>query len=114
MAKQNFKELNDGRYRIILAEDTRQILIDATNKYRNKLNIHAHETCLADEAIIALSKEVIKLRRSEFFLIFSRGVQEHVEPGTQMYLNSWLNLDEVKRQIIQQSRLMVQKRNLLY
>lgn len=110
----NFKELKDGRYRLILPDDLRKILIDATTRYRNQVNIQAHETCLADEAIMALCKESIKLRRSEFFLIFSKGVQKSVEGSTQIYINHWLNLDEVKRQMIQQSRRMVQQRNLLY
>lgn len=113
MKTKNFKLLKDGRYRLILPEDIQAILINALVKYRKESLIYPHEMMLADEITEALQKEEIKLRKSEFFLLFSKEVQRHVKFETQTYINAWLNLDEVKRQLIQNNRRKLPNNNLL-
>lgn len=114
MKTKNLKLLKDGRYRLILPQDIQQIFIDSLIAFRKQPLIQAHETILADEVIEALQKEQIKLRKSEFFLLFSKQVQHFVENKTQVYINAWLNLDEVKRQMIAQNRNALPNRQLLY
>lgn len=97
MAKQNFKELSDGRYRLTIPEDVRQILINSLTAHGKEIGLRSHEVCLLYETLAALNKEVIKLRKSEFFLLFSEQVQVRVAESTQTYINALLNLDEVKR-----------------
>jgi hypothetical protein len=97
MAKQNFKELSDGRYRLTVPEDIRQILISALAAHGKDFGLKSHESCLLYETLAALNNEVIKLRKSEFFLLFSQQVQVRVPETTQNYINALLNLDEVKR-----------------
>jgi hypothetical protein len=104
MKTKNLKLLDDGRYRLNLPEDIRGILTKALIDYRKSQLIYDHEMMLADEVIEALQKEQTKLRKSEFFLLFSKEVQRHVEANTQTYIASLLNLDEAKRQMIQQNR----------
>lgn len=104
MAKQNFKELNDGRYKLILPDDIVEIFLKAIIAYRKQPLIAVHEMMLADELFEAMQKEQIKLRKSEFFLLFSSQVQIHINESTQNYVNSWLNLDEAKRQMTAKNR----------
>lgn len=113
MKTKNMKLLNDGRYRLTLPEDIRSIFTKALIEYRKQQLIYDHEMMLADEVIEALQKEQTKLRKSEFFLLFSKEVQRHVEANTQTYIHGWLNLDEVKRKMIQQNRRTLPSNNLL-
>lgn len=113
MKTKNLKLLNDGRYKLSLPEDIRGILTKALIEYSKKHLIYDHEIMLADEVIESLQKEQIKLRKSEFFLLFSKEVQRHVETNTQTYIHGWLNLDEAKRQMIQQNRRKLPNTNLL-
>ncbi len=113
MKTKNLKLLNDGRYRLNLPEDIRGIFTKALIEYSKKHLIYDHEIMLADEVIEALQKEQIKLRKSEFFLLFSKEVQRHVEAHTQTYIASLLNMDEAKRQIMQQAYRKLPRTNLL-
>ena len=113
MKTKNLKLLNDGRYKLSLPEDIRGIFIKALIEYSKKHLIYDHEIMLADEVSESLQKEQIKLRKSEFFLLFSKEVQRHVETNTQTYIHGWLNLDEAKRQMIQQNRRKLPNTNLL-
>lgn len=99
MAKQNFKELEDGRYRLNLPEDIRQVLIDAIHNYRKSIDVKMHENFLADEAITALSKTIVKMRKSEFFLVFSAAVQCRIDEGTQNLIHALLDIDKVARKM---------------
>lgn len=113
MKTKNLKLLNDGRYKLTLPEDIRGIFTKALIDYRKKQLIYDHEIMLADEVMEALQKEQIKLRKSEFFLLFSKEVQRHVEANTQTYIASLLNMDEAKRQMIQNNRRKLPNTNLL-
>jgi hypothetical protein len=113
MKTKNLKLLNDGRYRLNLPEDIRGIFTKALIDYRKKQLIYDHEMMLADEVMEALQKEQIKLRKSEFFLLFSKEVQRHVGEHTQTYIASLLNMDEVKRQMIQNNRRKLPNTSLL-
>jgi len=57
----------------------------------------SYEQCLIQETMQALQKDEIKLRKSEFFFLFSSNVQIHVEEGTQRYIKALLNVDEIRR-----------------
>lgn len=114
MKTKNLKLLNDGRYRLKLPAEIREVFINALVAYRKQYLIQPHEMMLADELIEALQKEQTRLRKSEFFLLFSKAVQHFVEAETQTYINSWLNLDEVKRQMIQQNHRTLPSNIFLY
>ena len=104
MTSTTFKELKDGRYRVRLPPDILHILLEALVKRSKYTHRPAFEQCLLHETMQALQKEEIRLRKSEFFFLFSEEVQLHVETETQRYINAWLNLDEVKRQALEPAK----------
>ena len=104
MTSTTFKELKDGRYRLKLTYDILHILLGALVKRAQSPGLPAYEQCLLHETMQALQKEEIRLRKSEFFLLFSRKVQIHVEEETQQFINAWLKLDEVKRQALEPAK----------
>lgn len=93
----NFKELKDGRFRLKLSDEIRKILIGTVHAYA-VICMKTYEFYLTMELIEALEKPEIKLRRSEFFLLFSHPVIRMIPEPTQIYLNAWLDVDEIKRQ----------------
>ena len=100
----NFKEQKDGRYKIIIADDLRKILIGRAADYLRSMPTRSYEYFLAIELIEALERETIKLRKSEFFLLFSPQMQKLIPEGTQQYISAVLDLDEVKRQMYRVNR----------
>jgi len=95
----NFKEQKDGRYKITLADDVRKILIGRAADYLRTMPTRSYEYFLTAELIEALERETIKLRKSEFFLLFSPQMQKMIPETTQRYISAVLELDEVKRQM---------------
>lgn len=100
----NFKALKDGRYRLKLSDEIRNILVGALAQHL-LICMHTYEYYLCEELIQAMQKEEIKLRRSEFFLLFSRNVQRMIPEGTQTYISAWIEMDEVKRQMAQKESI---------
>jgi len=100
----NFKELKNGRYRLKLTDEIRNILIGALSQHL-MICMHTYEYYLTKELIEALQQPEIKLRRSEFFLLFTRHVQVMIPEATQTYISAYLEMDEVKRQMAQQESL---------
>ena len=99
MTSTNFKELKDGRYRLRLPVDVRDGLVKVLVN-QSMMNPPIYELCLLQETIVALQKEEIKLRKSEFFYLFSDKIQAKVSPETQHFIMAWLDLDEVKRKML--------------
>jgi len=97
----NFKEGKDGKYRIKISNEVKDILSIAVSNYL-MYAAKPHEFFLAEELIEALEQQEIKLWRSEFFLLFSYEVQRFVPETTQNYIAACLDIDEVKRQMVQQ------------
>lgn len=96
MTSTNFKELKDGRYRLRLPVDVRDGLVKVLKNHLHN-RMPSYELCLLLETLDSIQKEEIKLRKSEFFYLFSEAVQIKVEPETQQYISSILNFDEVYR-----------------
>ena len=97
MTSTTFKELKDGRYRLRLPPDILHILRSTLAKIAQYPYLPVYEHCLIQETAQALQKGEIKLRKSEFFFLFSSNVQIHVEEGTQRYIKALLNVDEIRR-----------------
>lgn len=104
----NFKELKDGRFRLKLSDEIKKILISVLSQY-SLICMKTYEYYLTLELIEAMEKPEIKLRRSEFFLLFSVPVQRVIPEATQTYISAWLEMDEIKRQMAQEESISAVK-----
>ena len=104
MTSTTFKELKDGRYRLRLPNDVRDILYNALMDAFLYDEGPDYLKALLWETAAALMAETIRLRKSECLLLFSEATMRRVNTDTQRFISAWLDLPEVQRRMSEPKR----------